>query len=252
MIPQQKNKLSATKNSEITLEKKICAFYDPTNCYNSQMLKFSSRTIVFLSIIICISAFGVGVMLSGAMKLNKKDTVPSGILWPNPHKIENFDLTDQFNKPLTLDHLKGKWSIVFFGFINCPDICPTTLQTMARAHKELQKNSVYSRLGQIIFVSVDPERDTPDQLRKYASHFSPDLIAATTDIDSLKKITKTFKSLFMKNYDSDGSYSVDHSSGIFLISPEREMLSVLTYPHSYSAIIERFEKASEFYNEVSP
>ena len=188
------------------------------------MLKFSSRTIVFLSIIICISAFGVGVMLSGAIKFNKKDIVPSGILWPNPHKIENFDLTDQFNDPVTLNNLKEKWSIVFFGFINCPDICPGTLQTMARAHKELQKNSVYS----------------------------PDLIAATADIDSLKKITKTFKSLFMKNYDSDGSYSVDHSSGIFLISPEREMLSVLTYPHSYSAIIERFEKASEFYNELSP
>jgi len=251
MILQQKNKLRDTKTSEVTLEKQIYAFYDPTNCYNSQMLKFSSRTTVFLSIIICISAFGVGVMLSGAIKFNKKDIVPSGILWPNPHKIENFDLTDQFNEPVTLNNLKEKWSIVFFGFINCPDICPSTLQTMARAHKELQKNSVYSRLGQIIFVSVDPERDTPDQLRKYASHFSPDLIAATADIENLKKITKTFKSLFMKNYDSDGSYSVDHSSGIFLISPEREMLSVLTYPHNYSAIIERFEKASEFYNELS-
>lgn len=216
------------------------------------MLKLSSRTIVFLSTIICISAFGVGVMLSGVITLNKNDTVPSGILWPNPHKIENFDLTDQFSNPVTLGNLKGKWSIVFFGFINCPDICPSTLQTMVRAHKELQKNSIYSRLGQIIFVSVDPERDTPDQLRKYAGHFSPDLIAATADIESLKKITRAFKSLFMKTYDSDGSYSVDHSSGIFLISPEREMLSVLTYPHNYSAIIERFEKASKFYSELSP
>ena len=252
MIPQQKNKLSATKTSEITLEKQICAFYDPMSCYNRQMLKFSSRTIVFLSIIICLSAFGVGMMLSEPIKFNEKDTVPSGILWPNPHKIENFDLTDQFNKPVTLNNLKGKWSIVFFGFINCPDICPSTLQIMARAHKELQKNSVYSRLGQIIFVSVDPERDTPNQLHKYASHFSPELIAATADIDSLKTITRTFKSLFMKTYDSDSSYSVDHSSGIFLISPETEMLSVLTYPHNYSAIIERFEKASEFYSELSP
>ena len=215
------------------------------------MLKLSHRRITFLCLTISLFAFGVGVMLSGQSNLKRNNDVPSGILWPNPHKIETFDLVDQFNRPITLNNLLGKWSMIFFGFINCPDICPSTLRTITRAHSELQKNEVYSRLGQIIFVSVDPERDTSDQLSKYASHFSPELVAATTDIEKLKRITRTFKSLFLKNQNADGSYSVDHSSGVFLISPKGEMLSVLTYPHNYSVIIERFEKASEFYSELN-
>jgi protein SCO1 len=215
------------------------------------MKNLSPRGIIYLSLVISIFAFGVGILLSNQLNLKKTTAVPSGVLWPNPHKIEKFDLIDQFNQPITLNNLKGKWSIIFFGFINCPDICPSTLQTIVRAHNMLQENPFYSQSGQIIFVSVDPERDTPEQLEKYARHFSPDLIAATSDIEKLKGITSAFKSLFMKINNADGSYSVDHSSGVFLINPEGEMLSVLTYPHNYSTIIERFEKASQFYNDLS-
>ncbi|MES2207420.1 MAG: SCO family protein [Pseudomonadota bacterium] len=112
-----------------------------------------------------------------------------------------------------LPHFRGKAVLLFFGFTQCPDICPTTLSTLARIHKQLGAES--SKL-QVIFVTVDPERDQLPLLKQYVTQFNPSFIALRGSLEETRDVTERFKVFFQKAQ-SSGTYSVDHSSSVFLI-----------------------------------
>ena len=126
-------------------------------------------------------------------------------------------LTDHNGKPRTLADFRGKVVTVFFGFTHCPDVCPTTLAEMAQVVKALGPagNGV-----QVLFVTVDPERDTQQVLAQYVPAFHPSFLGLYGDAEATARAAKSFKVYFRKQPAKDGHYSVDHSAGTYLFDRE--------------------------------
>ena len=130
--------------------------------------------------------------------------------------------------------LQDHWSLIFFGYTHCPDICPTTLQTLARAKKDLKQI-----FPNVYFVSVDPERDSIDSLGAYIRYFDPGFTAVTGDSEMIRDLTSQMSVVFMKVPGSSGQaeeYLVDHSSSIMLLNPKGALQAFLSAPHTSQSI----------------
>ena len=141
----------------------------------------------------------------------------------------DFSMVDHNGKPFTQDNLKGKYALVYFGFTHCPDICPTGLMIISNALKSL--NGKAEKI-QPVFVSVDPERDTPDILAQYVQAFHPSFIGLTGSLEQVQQIADAYKVYFSKVEDEDSAlgYLVDHSGYIYLMDPKGEYLA--HFPHN--------------------
>ena len=126
------------------------------------------------------------------------------------------ELTDHTGKPRRLEDFRGKAVVLFFGFTQCPDICPTTLVDVANALKQLGADA--DRV-QVLFVTVDPERDTKEALGKYVTAFDPRFLGLYGDADATKRAAREFKIYYEKRKSGD-SYSVDHSGQSYVIDPQ--------------------------------
>ena len=127
-------------------------------------------------------------------------------------------LTDHHGKPRTLDDFKGKVVVVFFGYTQCPDVCPTTLAALREVRDKLGPDG--DRL-QVLFVTVDPERDTEQLLAVYVPAFHPDFLGLRGDAEATAKVAKEFKIFYNKNTGTTPtSYTVDHSAGVYIFDPQ--------------------------------
>lgn len=144
------------------------------------------------------------------------------------------DLTDHNGKPRTLADFRGKVVTVFFGFTHCPDVCPTTLVEMARVMKELGADA--DRL-QVLFVTVDPERDTQQLLAQYVPSFHPGFLGLYGDLDATARAAKEFKIYYNKQPAKGGSYSVDHSAGTFILDREGRLRLFAQYGQGPAALL---------------
>ena len=204
---------------------------------------------VFLPLLVASFGLSLGILFAEFTRSDLDVFKAEGILWPSPPKLNEFFLIDQDNLPFTLDDLKGRWSIMFFGFANCPDICPSTLMEISKAEKKLREIPEFGNSGQLIFISVDPKRNTPTILKTYVSHFSSRLQAASGSQEELQILAKSVGAIFL-TVDSDSnnnSYSVDHSAGIFFVSPDATLFSVLTQPIVDTIILDRMNNVLKAY-----
>ena len=126
-------------------------------------------------------------------------------------------LTDHSGKPRTLADFQGKVVVIFFGFTQCPDVCPTTLAEMAKVVKELGADG---GKVQVLFVSVDPERDTPELMKQYVTAFHPSFLGLVGDAEATARSAKEFKVYVQKQPTRGSGYSVDHSAGTFILDPQ--------------------------------
>ena len=153
------------------------------------------------------------------------------MLYPTPRTLPDFNLGQSDGTRLMPGELRGHWTLVFLGFTSCPDICPTTLTELAAAQKQWESipDSLRPR---VLFVSVDPERDTPDRIGEYAHAFHRDTLAATADIPSLEAFAKSLSMVFAKVPAADGApadqYSIDHSASMAVLDPRGRMAGVIT------------------------
>ena len=139
----------------------------------------------------------------------------------------DFQLTDHNGKPRTLADYRGKAVVVFFGYTQCPDFCPTTLSELAEAMKRLGPDA--DRV-QVLFVTVDPERDTPELLSKYVPAFDPRFVGLYGDADTTARTAKEFKILYQKQPgQTPGTYTVDHSAGTFIFDPNGKLRVYVGY-----------------------
>ena len=129
---------------------------------------------------------------------------------------KTLELTDHTGKPRHLEDFRGKAVVVFFGFTHCPDICPTTLVDVSNALKALGPDA---ERVQVLFVTVDPERDTRDALAKYVTAFDPHFLGLRGDAAATQRAAKEFKIYYEKRKSGD-SYSVDHSGQSYVIDPQ--------------------------------
>ena len=139
----------------------------------------------------------------------------------------DFALTDHTGKARTLADFRGKAVVLFFGYTQCPDVCPTTLAELAEAMKRLGPDA--DRV-QVLFATVDPERDTADLLSKYVPAFDPHFLGLYGDAAATERTAKEFKILYQKQPGrTPGSYTVDHSAGTFVFDPQGKLRLYVSY-----------------------
>jgi protein SCO1 len=156
--------------------------------------------------------------------------------------MPDFSLIDQQGRKFDNANLRGHWSMLFFGYTNCPDFCPTTLTTLAALEKRLRAAKAPVR-PQVIFVSVDAKRDTPAQLAKYVPYFDPEFTGLTAaDQPSIEAVAKKIGVGVIIQPASDGNYTVDHSGEIFVLDPQGRITAILTGPFTVDALQGDFER----------
>jgi protein SCO1/2 len=160
-------------------------------------------------------------------------------LFEQPRVLPAFSLQQSDGTPLVPGELQGHWTLVFLGFTLCPDVCPTPLARLAQAQKAWAARPVATR-PRLLFVSVDPDRDTPDRVGEYAHAFHKDTLAATADIPALEAFARSLSLVFMKVPAPAGEpadqYSVDHSAALAVLDPQARMAGVIMPPLDPKAI----------------
>lgn len=159
----------------------------------------------------------------------------NAVLYPSPRVIPEFHLTQANGQPLTLADWRGRWTVVYFGYTTCPDVCPTTLATFKQVWKDLRERGIADK-ARFDFISVDPQRDTPDVLHKYVSYFDPDFIAATGADEQLTPLTRALGLMYARNTDANGAISVEHSGAAVIVDPQGREAGIFRPPFAAKAI----------------
>ena len=151
----------------------------------------------------------------------------------------NFSLTNQYGKNITLTDFKGDVVAIFFGFANCPDICPTTLVEL----KEIDRR-INNKNFKVLFVTLDPDRDTQEVLKDYLASFNEAFIGLTGNIEDIEKMARQYKIFRLKVGEGD-SYTIDHSSAIYLVDKDGQVR--LRYPYGFKieGIVDDIKKLIE-------
>jgi protein SCO1/2 len=147
-----------------------------------------------------------------------------------PIKLDEFLLTADDDSVFSNQSLKDKWSLLFFGYTHCPDVCPLTLHQLAQANKELADK--LDSTPNIIMVSVDPDRDTSEILQKYVRSFGENVSGVTGKNEELDKLTGQLGIFYKANKHEGENYSVNHSAAVILINKNAEFHAVFSAPHS--------------------
>ena len=202
---------------------------------------------ILFALVLAVLATAAGIW--SASILLDRQAAPEGLegtVFPVARRLPSFELVDQNNQVFNEASLRGKWSFLFFGYTHCPDVCPTTLSVL---------NSVAHRLRDIeddlrfVFVSVDPDRDTPDVLARYVSYFNGDFVGVTGTEQQIGQLTGQLGILHMRVAAEGNSsdYLIDHTASVLLIDPDGRYHAVFSPPLTAESISEDFRKILKAY-----
>jgi protein SCO1 len=187
-------------------------------------------TALILGIVAAVAAVAGLVVANFVFKPDALPGTPiaSGTLLPTPRPIPAFTLQGTDGQPFTRARLEGKWSVIFVGFTHCPDICPNTMGLLKNVHEKLAGSG---ESLQVVLLSVDPERDTPEALQRYVTFFDPSFLGATGPTAELDKLGAAMGFVYMKSPGATPeSYNVDHSSALILVNPQAQVAGYFTPP----------------------
>lgn len=188
--------------------------------------------IVFISSLLAIFVYRLNL----PVVLSDDELKKRGVfLFDKVRSFKDFSLLDANNKAFTANNLKGKWSLVFFGFTYCPDICPTTMALLNRFYAKQLDGDFGSDL-QIVMVSVDPGRDTPEKLLSYVSFFNPDFVGVTGEFLELHRFATQLNIPFTKVPGGGDNYQIEHSGNIVIINPQGHYVGFFRAPHELSKL----------------
>ncbi len=169
--------------------------------------------------------------MPGQVQVNTQAT-----LLNEPIGIPQFELVDQYGNSFTRDNLKEQWSFLFFGYTGCPDVCPTTINVLMQVEEQLQQHVDLVK-PRYVFVSIDPDRDKPENLAEYMAYFHQDFLGVTGSREQLRMMTKPLGIFYEKNsINNEGDYSINHTTAILLVDPQAHVRSLTSPPHNASAI----------------
>ena len=176
--------------------------------------------------------------------------------------IVDFSLEDYDNKPFTNMDLQGSWTLIFTGFLYCPDICPMTLTDMAAVFKSLKTSGGYVDRLRLVFISVDPFRDTPELIKDYVRYFNPDFLGVTGTPEELKRVAEALHLFYVFNDPDTGDmfnsvlerpeldyYNVMHSTAILLLNPEGKLVARLNPPYETERIAGVLRTILDYYGD---
>ena len=166
----------------------------------------------------------------------------SGTILAPARPLADFSLIDNQGRSFGAANLRGHWSLMFFGYTDCPDYCPTTLTMLAALEKQLRAAKTVAP-PQVIFVSVDAKRDTPAQLNQFVPNFDPEFIGLTAASQpAIEALAKKWGVAVNIQYAANGNYIVDHSTEIFVIDPAGNLAAILTGPFTVDALQSDFRR----------
>lgn len=193
----------------------------------------------------------IGGALSASYLLKQKPLEPDDLratYLPGGKPLRPFQLVDHRGERFDNQRFDGHWTWVFFGYTHCPDACPTALAVLNAAAEDLQKKAPALPL-QVLMVSVDPARDTPERLAAYVPYFNPNFIGATGSAEELATLTRDLGIVYVINKPAPGSsgYLVDHSTAILLINPKGQLQAIFGQPHTPQSMIDDLLKIQGHY-----
>lgn len=196
--------------------------------------------------VIAIVAGAAGMLLARAA-LNGPEAPPvlaKATLLTTPKPLPDFALLDQDSQPFDHARLERHWSLLFFGFTRCPDVCPTTLGMLAQVRRQLESLPAAER-PQVVLVSVDPARDSAAQLKPYVSFFSSEFLGVTGATEAIQQLAKVLGVSITMRPLANGEYTVDHSTAIFLVDPRGAVRAVFSTPHTPAVIADDYRRIIE-------
>jgi protein SCO1 len=184
----------------------------------------------WLWVVLAVLAAGGGVWVAKRTS-DQAPQLTSGTWLPQPRPLPEFSLTDQSGQPFTAQSLKGHPTLVFFGFTHCPDVCPTTLAKLSQVVKAANVPDL-----KVLLVSVDAQRDTPEQLERYVHAFNPDFKGVTGKQEEIERVAREFGVAVVKVDIAGGDYTVDHSAVVFLLNDQGQRVALFTPPFEIEAV----------------
>ena len=193
----------------------------------------SRRIIPILIVLVALTAVGLGYVYLVPRGSGPVAAVPIG----GPIK-----LTDQDGKPFDSASLAGKPYTVFFGFTHCPDACPTTLSEMARTEDEIGEAA---KGLTTLFITVDPERDTPAVLKEYISNFSGNTVGLSGTPEQVAEVAKSYRVFYKKVPTSDGGYTMDHTAVLYLMDRNGKFADIIAYSEEHERYVAKIRRLLE-------
>lgn len=178
-----------------------------------------------------------------------QEKLESATIFPDEFKqLPTFSLPYGDNKLLNEANFKDKWSVLFFGFTHCPDICPNTLNEMNGVVTQLSQDQL--PVPQVVFITVDPKRDTVEKMAEYVGYFNEDFIGVSGDLTDITALTTQLGIVASYTADADGGtgYSVDHTASMLVIDPELRVRAKLNPPHKIDTITADLKTLMTRYN----
>lgn len=166
-------------------------------------------------------------------------------LWPAAVALDGFVLEDQLGRPFTPERLRGGWTLVFFGYLQCPDVCPTTLSALRDMRRLQQRQHPGAEAPRVLFVSLDPEFDTRDGMASYLAHFDPAFTGARGSLEALQPLTAALHIMRIER-EEGGLRSIDHTSSVIVIDPQGRAVGALPPPHEPAGLLARFESLRRY------
>jgi protein SCO1/2 len=194
-----------------------------------------ARRIIVLATL-AIAAAGAGVAAGIWFQHNGSGRTLSATVLDAPRALPDFSLLDERGQPVTRSALEGHWTFLFFGFTHCPDVCPMTLQVLARTLHAFD-DVPPERRPTARFISVDPARDTPEQLARYLGAFGADIHGMTGTEEAIQGLTRALGVAYARVDEPGGrGYTMDHTAALFLLDPQARLVAVFTPPHDARAL----------------
>jgi protein SCO1/2 len=185
--------------------------------------------------IVLIGIFAAGLWLGIKRETRQQAQLiqldPNITLLGEPRSLKAFRLANHRGEPFTDESLHGVWTLLFFGYTYCPDICPTTLVTLQSVKTRLEAMGDAVQPVQVVFVSVDPKRDTPERLARYVTHYHKDFVGVTGAPDEIARLASGVGAAYEFAFGNDpDNYLVNHSASVYLVDPQARFHALFTPP----------------------
>jgi protein SCO1 len=187
-------------------------------------------------------ALALGFSLNLWINAQHKITVPvptTGTPLPKSKNIAEFNLRDGSGKPFTPHSLEGHYSFLFFGYTHCQGICPMTMNLLAQVYAQLAQEKL--TLPHVVFITLDPKRDTQQVVGQYAKAFNPRFKGVTGPLITIQQLSKNLGVVSLKTQTDKKNYQIDHSGTLYLMNPTGRLIAVFSPPHEKNALIEDYK-----------
>ncbi len=203
-------------------------------------------TILFVLVFIGLVIKGFIWRMSQPVLMSAEELRTNGAIeLSQPRIFSDFELLDHRGESFSLENLRGHWTILFFGFTNCPDICPTTMATLAQMYQFLSSDE--QEKLQVVMVSLDPERDTQEKMAEYVPYFNADFVGVTGNKHLIRRMTAELNIAYNKVPLEGDNYTVDHSTQLVLINPRGHYHGFFKAPHGEVAMRQTWRSITASY-----